>query len=759
MRLRMILFLCMLSTVVAAQWNNPHENRVNKNVRYSPFQAQPKTLDPAKAYSADAYQFIAQIYEPPLQYDYFNNLDLVGLTTNEQIQVRFFNKQGCQIFPGEVMVKGVTSASSVSDLSKGGSPSENLAVKAVCSGKKTDKVEYTLYDITIKPNIMYQDHPALARKDDGTHRYQKVQPQEWNGVYALNDFKHRSTRELTAEDYVYQIKRMASPKINSPIYQLLSEHIEGFEAYSEKLKQLCSGTCSKGKYLDLNRFPISGVKVINRYHFQIKVKGIYRQFMYWLAMPFFAPIPHEADRFYSQPGMKERNISFDWYPIGTGPYFLSVNDPNKEMILERNKNFRGEKFPQANDHQNILASDKAKAGKAMPFIDRFVFSLDKESIPRWNKFLQGYYDSSGIGTENFDQAVRMDAEGKALLTEEMVQKGIQLQTMQSPSIYYVGFNMEDPVVGGLSKQKRALRQAISIAVDYEEYVELFLNGRGQVAQSPIPPGIWGYSGGEKGMNSVVYNWTGEKLKRKPIDDAKQLMVKAGYPGGIDPSTNRPLLLYFDSTASGHNDTSTFKWYRKQFAKIGIDLQNRVMDYNTFQDNAIKGKLQIFNWGWNADYPDPENFFFLFDSQNAKHKTGKDKNTQAGSENAVNYRNPEFDRLFQEMRSLPNGIERQKKVDALVHLLQKDSPWMWGFFPLSYSLTHDWYDTGKVSAINNNTLKYKSLNPKLRAQKQHDWNEPLLWPLFGLLALLTVLGTIGVIVYRRNDNRSRTKRVE
>ena len=179
------------------------------------------------------------------------------------------------------------------------------------------------------------------------------------------------------------------------------------------------------------------------------------------------------------------------------------------------------------------------------------------------------------------------------------------------------------------------------------------------------------------MNPVVYNWTGEKLKRKSIDEAQ--VDDNCWVSGVLIRTGRPLLLYFDSTSSGHNDTGIFKWYRKQFSKLGIDLQNRVTDYNTFQDNANKGKLQIFNWGWNADYPDPENFLFLFYSKNAKHQTGR--STQAGGENAVNYRIAEFDKLFLEMKSLPNGEERQKKVDALVQMLQTDSPWIWASFLL------------------------------------------------------------------------------
>ena len=145
------------------------------------------------------------------------------------------------------------------------------------------------------------------------------------------------------------------------------------------------------------------------------LKGAYGAFindMYWLAMPFFAPIPYEVDQFYAQRGMNQgRNITFDWYPVGTGPYMLTENDPNARMVLERNPNFRGEPYPMQGEPDDEAKGLLRDAGKTMPFIDRVVFSREKEGIPYWNKFLQGYYDRSGIASDNFDQAVQFGVEG------------------------------------------------------------------------------------------------------------------------------------------------------------------------------------------------------------------------------------------------------------------------------------------------------------------------------------------------------------
>jgi ABC-type transport system substrate-binding protein len=157
-------------------------------------------------------------------------------------------------------------------------------------------------------------------------------------------------------------------------------------------------------------------------HHRVRIKGSYPQFIYWLEMPFFAPLPIEADRFFSQPGMADKNLTLDWYPVGTGPYMLTENDPNARMVLERNPNFRGEPYPadgETGDVGDAARGLLADAGRRMPFIDKVVFSREKEGIPYWNKFLQGYYDTSGIASDSFDEAVKISVEGEATVSPEM----------------------------------------------------------------------------------------------------------------------------------------------------------------------------------------------------------------------------------------------------------------------------------------------------------------------------------------------------
>jgi hypothetical protein len=163
-----------------------------------------------------------------------------------------------------------------------------------------------------------------------------------------------------------------------------------------------------------------------------------------------------------------------------------------------------------------------------------------------------------------------------------------------------------------------------------------------------------------------------KFKRRPLDEAKQLLAEAGYPDGRDAKTGQPLTLYFDTMASGPEAKSRMDWFRKQFARLDIQLVIRATDYNRFQDKMSKGSAQIFEWGWNADYPDPENFLFLLYGPNRK--------VGVGGENAANYQNPAFDRLFERMKDMDNGPARQAVIDEMVTIARQDAPWIYAFHP-------------------------------------------------------------------------------
>ncbi|MBI5627177.1 MAG: ABC transporter substrate-binding protein, partial [Nitrosomonadales bacterium] len=528
-----------------------------------------------------------------------------------------------------------------------------------------------------------------------------------------------------------------------PIFGVMSEYIVGLKDYAVTLQDALKK--EPQEFLDLNAFPLSGVEAVDELTYRITIHGKYPQFAYWLAMPFFSPMPHEAERFYAQAGMRERNLTLDWWPVGSGPYYLSENDPNRRMVLTRNPYYDSETYPAEGEAGDAQAGLLADAGKPLPLIDRVVFSLEKETIPYWNKFLQGFYDASGISSDSFDQAVQVNVVGEAIVADEMKAQGISLSTSVATSTMYTGFNWLDPVLGGDSERSRKLRQAIAIAVDFEEYISIFANGRGIAAQSPIPPGIFGYREGEAGINRYVYDWVDGASKRKPVEEAKRLLAEAGYPDGVDARTNQPLVINLDTTSSGIGDKSRLDWMRKQLDKINVQLVVRSTDYNRFQDKIRKGDTQMFYFGWNADYPDPENFFFLL--HGAQAKVGK------GGENAANYSNPEYDKLFEQMKNMENSPARQAIIDRMLEILRRDSPWLWGYHPKSYVLQHGWLHNVKPNVMANNKLKYWSVDAAKRDALRREWNQPVRWPLWlGAVMLLLFGGWMWRVLRQREEGR-------
>jgi len=696
-------------------WNRPYPAAdAASNILYSSFQERPNHLDPAQSYSSNEVTFTGQIYEPPLQYHYL--------------------KRPYQLIP---LTATAVPAAHYLDADRNPLP-DDAPVEAIA---------FSYYDIEIRPGIRYQPHPAFARDSAGRLLYGKLTGRQLDDIHSLADFPQTGTRELVAADYVYQIKRLAHPKLHSPIFGLMGDYIVGLKDYAGTLEtaweQQTDGH-DGDTWLDLSRYPLAGAEVLDRYRYRITINGKYPQLLYWLAMPFFAPVPPEADAFYSQPGMKERNITLDWYPVGTGPYMLTVNNPNRQMVMERNPDFHGERYPDEGAPGDREAGLLDDAGKPLPFIDRIVFSLEKEDIPYWNKFLQGYYDASGISSDSFDQAINVGAGGEVNLTEAMQAQGIRLSTAVSASIFYTGFNMQDPVVGGYTERARKLRQAISIAIDFEEYISIFLNGRGIAAQGMIPPGIFGYVDGKAGINTQVYDVTPSGPRRKSIEFARRLLAEAGYPEGRDINTGKPLVLNFDTASTGPDAKARLDWLVKQFAKLDLQLVIRGTDYNRFQDKMLKGTAEIFQWGWNADYPDPENFLFLLYGPNSK--------VGHNGENASNYINAEFDSLFDQVKNMENTPQRAELINRMMDIARHDAPWVWGYFPKQFSLHHAWYKNVKTNLMANNALKYRRIDPAMRAALQAQWNRPVRWPLYalGLLLLLVVLPAF--IGYRRRQHR-------
>ncbi len=348
------LMLVLLAGCSPSPVNSPYAPRDQaENTLYTAFaQRSPKYLDPAKSYSADETPFTYSIYEPLYGYDYLARpYKLVPKTAVSIDSPAYFDKAGQRL--------------------RQDVPGEQVAI--------------SVYDIQIKPGIKFQPHPALARNAAGQYRYWPLAPGELDDKFGIDNFPETGTRELLADDYVYALRRLASPRVASPIYSVMAEHIVGMREYGDQLKQqeqarrASAAPDGEPAWLDLRRTGFDGVQALGPHTLRIKVKGKYPQFKYWLAMTFTAPIPWEADRFYHQPGMARHNLSLNTWPLGTGPYMLAASIPNRRHVLSRNPNFRGEPYPCEGEPGDAQAGLLADCGKPTPFVDKIVFSLKKKA--------------------------------------------------------------------------------------------------------------------------------------------------------------------------------------------------------------------------------------------------------------------------------------------------------------------------------------------------------------------------------------------
>jgi oligopeptide transport system substrate-binding protein len=706
--------VCALSLMIVTAcsdgpWNDPNPANPDGMITYQSIisPAPPKHLDPVISYAADEALFILQIYEPPLGYHFLKRpYELKGLSMEDLPEEVFLNAD----------FEPVDAAS-------------------------TD-VAYTRYTMRLREDGHFQPHPAFAKNDDDQPLYLFGSAAEGAQYYSIPDFPETGSRPVHANDYAYQIKRLADPNNLSPVIDLMAQHIVGMKDLTQKLKRI-----DQQGWLNLDDYDIEGVQVIDARTLSITINGRYPQFVYWLAMPFFVPVAPEVDRFYHNPGFEKRNLTLDWWPVGSGPFMMVKNDPNTEIVLHRNPNFRADYYPSEGAPGDAELGFLDDAGKRLPFIDRAVYRLEKEVLPIWTKFLQGYYDRSGEGHANtrgvFDQAFVVGPDGleaAPMLTDH----DITVSESVKPSLYYYGFNMLDPVVGGYTPERRKLRKALQIAFNTEEYLNIFYKGNAIAAHSPIPPGISGNLPGEAGMNPQVYDWVDGAPQRKSIEYARQLLVEAGYPSGRDARTGEPLKLYID-VQSQSIDSTQMNWMDRVFDQIGVQIEYRPADWNRTREKYITGNTQIFSHGWLADYPDPENFLFLL------HSPESPLICKCDGTNNANYKNDAYDAAYRAMRVLPKGEERDKKIAEMVKLFQDDAVWLFAFTPREIYLNNAWVHNTKRHGVDKGTLKYIRLDPALRAEKQALWNQPVKWPLYAGVIILVSLVVPGVTAYRRRQN--------
>ena len=686
---------------------NPPGSEASNTEFVAVMQSTPKYLDPTASYASDEAPITEAVYEPPYRYSYLKRpYTLEGRAATEVAEPTYLDANG-QVLPANA-------------------PAERIA--------------QSVYQIHLRHGIMFAPHPAFARDQHGELVYGHLTPKVLEGKYAIADFPQTGTRELTADDYVYAIKRLATPRIKSPSFSVFDKYIIGLHELSAELREadakLRRGTDPTERdlpFLDLRQFALAGADAPDRYTLRIRIAGRYPQFKYWLAQTFFSPVPWEADAFYAQKGMAARDLSLNFWPVGTGAYMLTRFLENRAITLERNPNFHGEPYPCQASAADVALGLTKDCGNTMPFIDRVEMIIEKERTPLKNKFLEGYYDEPDLVHPEFGIEMSVDARDSPEQAALMKAHGMTFPRAVEPANWYIGFNWLDPVVGRgktaeQMERNRKLRQALQIAVNWEEFCQVFERKGGVAAMSPIPPGVFGHRDDQAGLDRVAYDWIDGKPQRKSLDEAKKLLAEAGYPDGRNASTGQPLILNYDYERIPTPEyKAEIDWVIKQFGKLGIQLEVRATDYNRFQDKMDAGSAQVFWWGWQADYPDAENFMFLLYGPNSKAAS------HGNGENAANYQNDEFDKLFAQMRVLDDGPEKQALLDRMTTIVQNDSPWLMGYYPYAAGAYPNWLANGKPGLVIKDNLQYHRIDAALRERELKSWNRPIVWPLWLFLA--------------------------
>lgn len=670
-------------------------------------QRSPRYLDPTSSYSSDETPFTFAIYEPLYGYAYLKRpYQLEPKTARALATPRYLDARG-QPLPEDA-------------------PAAQIA--------------HSVYELELTPGIRFAPHPAFARDASGRYRYHQLTRAELGDKSSPWQFEHRGTRELVAEDYVYAFKRHASPRVVAPLFGLFAQYVLGLDHLAEQLRAEQSVAPARSPdasaFLDLRRYPLEGVRALSSHKLQIVIRGKYPQWKYWLAMTFLAPVPWEADLFYAQPGMQENGLSLNTWPVGTGPYMMWESVQDFRHVLQRNPYYRHKTYPCEGTEEDHAAGLLADCGKRLPFIDRHVFSVEREFVALDAKFREGYLDVAELSTLSRGLAYREQAQDSERVRREFAERGIKLPLTLDLANSYLGFNWLDPVVGRgdtpeQQEKNRKLRHALSIAIDWEEHQRIFPSAAGEVAMSPLPGGLFGSRhGSAQGLNRITHRWQDGKAVRRPLEEARQLLAQAGYPDGRDARSGKPLVLYYDFGAQATPEArASLDWTRKQFAKLGIQLEIRASDYNQFQEKMRNGRHQIYTWGWLADYPDAENFLFLLYGPNSKAK--------AEGENAANYQNEEYDRLYERLRFMEDGPEKQQTIDRMVAIVQEDAPWSFGHFPYASGAYQPWVHNEKPSMMVRDHTIYYRLDTQQRAELLPRWNRPVYWPLALLLALLAI----------------------
>jgi len=454
------------------------------------------------------------------------------------------------------------------------------------------------------------------------------------GIYFAPDpvFKGKK-RELTANDYVYSFKRVLDPVNRSPHASFIDGKIAGMGALV--------AAANRANKFDYDA-PVAGLKALDRYTLRVELEAPDYNFLYVVAYGAFGAVAREAIEGYGeQTGL---------HPVGTGPYMVKSYAPRHKIDLVANPEYRGSDWDfkstgSAWDDQVV----REMKGKRMPQVGRIEISIIEEEQSRWLAFQDGQIDMDMLPQIAAPQA--LDGEK---LKPELAVKGIKLYRMMEPGITFSTFNMRDPLVGGYSREKIALRRAMAMAYNPADEIAQMRLGQAIKAETMVPPGVVGNDPGYR--SSIGYD----------IKLANQLLDYFGYKRGADGYRTMPdgtPLLIKKATESKADQKVQAEIWKKGLEKIGIRVEFNIGNFADNMKAASACQLQMWTGAWAADFPDGENFLQLLTS------------AKAGRGNHACYESPAYDSLYKSAVALAPGEARTRLYREMNRQMEADTPWV------------------------------------------------------------------------------------
>jgi ABC-type transport system substrate-binding protein len=489
--------------------------------------------------------------------------------------------------------------------------------------------DYKRFVFRIKPGILFSDHPAFKGKP----------------------------RELTAADYVYSIKRYYDPATRSPTLF----HFEGAGVLG--LSELRKQAIERKTPFDYDT-EVPGLRALDRYSFEVR-----------LARP--APrLPYVFATGALTGALAREVVEADptrvtEQPVGTGPYRLAAWKRGSRIVLERNPQHTHSRYdaePNADDAAGQAIAARLR-GRALPLIDRVEINIIEEGQPRWLSFLNGQLDLVQVPAEFSTVGL---PNGK--VAPNLARQGVQLGRMVAPSTAYTYFGMEDPVVGGYTPERVALRRALSLAYDVQREIALVRRGQAVVPQSVLPPGVSGFDPALK-----------SEMSDHDLPRAKALLDMHGYvdrngDGWREQPDGQPLLLEFTSEPSQISRQGQDLW-KKAMTSVGVRVEFRISAWQENIKASRAGKLMIWGTAWSAAIPDGSYFLDVLYGPNK------------GQSNHARMNLPEFNALHLRQRVMPDGPERDALIQDALRLSLAYMPVKATAHPIENWLSH-----GRVSGF-------------------------------------------------------------